>query len=149
MQTHNEIFAVKLRELESQYSCLHSRLELCRCADHQQVRELLRDVLAECRENTRALKRSAQRSRSPAAAELADAQRAYTGRVEDIIRGEMPRLTREARAPEEEEAEAAALCAEYAMDFAVESMRCALAAALTAVDLQMCCEERQGEGEEI
>lgn len=35
-----------------------------------------------------------------------------------------------------------ALYAEYAMDFAAQAMRHTLLAALTAIDLQMTCEER-------
>ena len=46
--------------------------------------------------------------------------------------------------PQEERAEAAALFAEYAIDFAAQAVRSALLAALAAMDQQMNCEEQQG-----
>ena len=46
--------------------------------------------------------------------------------------------------PQEERAEAAALFAEYAIDFAAQGVRSALLAALAAMDQQMNCEEQQG-----
>ena len=46
--------------------------------------------------------------------------------------------------PQEERAEAAALFAEYAIDFAAQGVRSALLAALAAMDQQMKCEEQQG-----
>ena len=111
----------------------------------ERVREILRDVLDECRENDWLLRRSAEGCRSPAVAELAGAQRDYARRTEEILREEMPRLMAGDDSPGEERAEAAALYAEYAMDFAAQSMRGALAAALTALDLQMDWEEERKE----
>ena len=145
MELRNGMFAVKLEELDRQYGRLQSRLEQCRSADHQRVREILRDVLDECRENDWLLRRSAEGCRSPAVAELAGVQRDYTRRTEEILREEMPRLMAGDDSPGEERAEAAALYAEYAMDFAAQSMREALAAALTALDLQMDWEEERKE----
>ena len=43
----------------------------------------------------------------------------------------------------EDQAEAASLYAEYAVDFAIQSARYALIAAMTAIDLQMTCEEEK------
>ena len=145
MELRDGIFAVKLCELEHQYGLLRSRLELCQGADHERVRRLLGDVLEEVRENGLLLERSAGSARSPAAAELAAAQRDYVRRVESILREKLPRLLRDGERPKEEQAEAAALFAEYAMDFAAQSMRGALAAALTALDLQMDWEEERKE----
>ena len=51
---------------------------------------------------------------------------------------------RENALPQEERAEAAALFAEYAIDFAAQGVRSALLAALAAMDQQMNCEEQQG-----
>lgn len=45
--------------------------------------------------------------------------------------------------------EAAALYTEYAIDFAVQSMRYALVAALKAIDLQMSAEENNEQKEEF
>lgn len=145
MELRDGIFAVKLCELEHQYGLLRSRLELCQGADHERVRRLLGEVLEEVRENGLLLERSAEGSRSPAAAELAAAQRDYVRRVESILREKLPRLLRDGERPKEEQAEAAALFAEYAIDFAGQAVRGALAAALTAMDQEMDCEEEREE----
>ena len=145
MELRDGIFAVKLCELEHQYGLLRSRLELCQGADHERVRHLLGDVLEEVRENGLLLERSAEGSRSPAAAELAAAQRDYVRRMEAILRKKLSRLLPDGESPREEQAEAAALFAEYAIDFAGQAVRGALAAALTAMDQQMSCEEERKE----
>lgn len=145
MELRDGIFAVKLCELEHQYGLLRSRLELCQGADHERVRRLLGEVLEEVRENGLLLERSAGSARSPAAAELAAAQRDYVRRVESILREKLPRLLRDGERPKEKQAEAAALFAEYAIDFAGQAVRGALAAALTAMDQQMSCEEERKE----
>ena len=144
MELRDGIFAVKLCELEHQYGLLRSRLELCQGADHERVRRLLGEVLEEVRENGLLLE-SAGSARSPAAAELAAAQRDYVRRVESILREKLPRLLRDGERPKEEQAEAAALFAEYAIDFAGQAVRGALAAALTAMDQEMDCEEEREE----
>ena len=138
MELRDGIFAVKLCELEHQYGLLRSRLELCQGADHERVRHLLGDVLEEVREKGLLRERSAGSARSPAAAELAAAPRDYVRRVESILREKRPRLLRD-------QAEAAALFAEYAIDFAGQAVRGALAAALTAMDQEMDCEEEREE----
>ena len=88
------------------------------------------------------LERSAAGCRSPAVAELASAQRDYSKRMETILREKLPQLMHGEESPQQEQAEAASLYAEYAIDFAVQAMRSALLAALTAIDLQMNCEEQ-------
>ena len=137
------MFAVKLRELERQYGRLRTRLERCQSADHETVRRLLGDVLAEVRESTGALEKSAEGARSPAEAELAAAQRDYARRMERILREELPRLMG-GEDIRQERAEAAALFAEYAIDFAGQASQGALAAALSAMDQQMSWEEQTG-----
>ena len=66
----------------------------------------------------------------------------------EILREKLPRLMRGEEDPQEEQAEAAALYAEYAIDFASQAMRGALLAALIAIDRQMSCEEQKYEGKE-
>lgn len=48
---------------------------------------------------------------------------------------------------EERQAEAMGLCAEYAIDFATQSMRYALNAAMQAIEFQMKAEEKDKESE--
>ena len=71
-------------------------------------------------------------------------QRDYSKRMEELLRDRLPRLMHGEEDPQEERAEAAALFAEYAIDFAAQGVRSALLAALAAMDQQMNCEEQQG-----
>ena len=132
MELRDGMFAVKLCELEHQYGLLRSRLELCQGADHEKIRHLLADVLDDYRENALLLGRSVEGCRSPAVAELAGVQRDYSKRMEELLRDRLPRLMHGEEDPQEERAEAAALFAEYAIDFAAQAVRSALLAALAA-----------------
>ena len=147
MELRDGIFAVKLCELERQYGLLQTRLELCQGAGHEKIRDILQDELNDYRENALLMERRAEGSRSPAVAELSSAQRDYDRRVEEILREKLPRLMRGEEDPQEEQAEAAALYAEYAIDFAVQAMRYALMAALTAARLQEKLRTTEAEGE--
>ena len=137
MELRDGMFAVKLCELEHQYGLLRSRLELCQGADHEKIRHLLADVLDDYRENALLLEQSTEGCRSPAVAELAGVQRDYSKRMEELLRD----IAHHAL---QDRAEAAALFAEYAIDFAAQGVRSALLAALAAMDQQMNCEEQQG-----
>ena len=149
MELREGIFAVKLCELERQYGLLQTRLELCQGADHDRLRQILQDAMNDYRENALLLEKRAEGCRSPAVAELASAQRDYTRRMEEILRDKLPRLMHGEEDPREEQSEAAALYAEYAIDFASQAMRSALVAALMAMDQQMNCEEEQQGKEDI
>ena len=89
-------------------------------------------------------------SRSPAVAALSDAQLSYFQKAKELLETELPEyLSSEAGTPAESCMEAAALYTEYAIDFAVQSMRYALVAALKAIDLQMSAEENNEQKEEF
>lgn len=88
--------------------------------------------------------RAPEGCRSPAVAELAGVQRDYSKRMEELLRDRLPRLMHGEEDPQEERAEAAALFAEYAIDFAAQGVRSACWRPLAAMDQQMNCEEQQG-----
>ena len=72
--------------------------------------------------------------RSPAVAALSGVQLDYMKRMEELLQKELPEdLHGKNHTAAIDHAEAAALDAEYAMDFATLSMRQALAAALAAL----------------
>ena len=72
--------------------------------------------------------------RSPAVAALSGVQLDYMKRMEELLQKELPKdLHVKNHTAAIDHAEAAALYAEYAMDFATLSMRQALAAALAAL----------------
>ncbi len=150
MKINEGMFAVKLYELERQYGRMQSRLRLCQQDDHQKIRQELQRVMEEYQEDELLLLNNVENSRSPAVAALAGAQLDYSRRAEEILEQELPEYLQDedGSAPEEgakHQAEAAALYAEYAIDFAVQSMRYALMTALKAMDMQMDSEEAKTE----
>ena len=150
MKINEGMFAVKLYELERQYGQMQSRLRLCQQDDHQKIRQELQRVMEEYQEDELLLLNNVENSRSPAVAALAGAQLDYSRRAEEILEQELPEYLRDedGSAPEEgakHQAEAATLYAEYAIDFAVQSMRYALMTALKAMDMQMDSEEAKTE----
>ena len=150
MKINEGMFAVKLYELERQYGRMQSRLRLCQQDDHQKIRQELQRVMEEYQEDELLLLNNVENSRSPAVAALAGAQLDYSRRAEKILEQELPEYLQDedGSAPEEgakHQAEAAALYAEYAIDFAVQSMRYALMTALKAMDMQMDSEEAKTE----
>ena len=150
MKLGEGMFAVKLYELEREYGRMQSRLRLCQQDDHQKIRQELQRVTEEYQEDELLLMNHVENSRSPAVAALSDAQLDYSRRAEEILEQKLPEYLRDedGSAPEEgakHQAEAAALYAEYAIDFAVQSMRYALMTALKAMDMQMDTEEENKE----
>ena len=150
MKINGGMFAVKLYELERQYARMQSRLRLCQQDDHQKIRQELQRVMEEYQEDELLLLNNVENSRSPAVAALAGAQLDYSRRAEEILEQELPEYLRDedGSAPEEgakHQEEAAALYAEYAIDFAVQSMRYALMTGLKAMDMQMDSEEAKTE----
>ena len=144
MKAQQELFATKLRELEQEHERIRSRLRLCQGEDRQQVRQELDQLTREIDETDAALQQAADTSHSPAVAELSAAQLEYEDRVGRILREKLPRyLHCSATDAASDRAEAAALYAEYAMDFAAQAMRRALQSALAAVELQLEQEEKE------
>ena len=144
MKARQELFATKLRELEQEHERIRSRLRLCQGEDRQQVRQELDQLTREIDETDAALRQAADTSHSPAVAALSAAQLEYEDRVGRILREKLPRyLHCAATDAASDRAEAAALYAEYAMDFAAQAMRRALQSALAAVELQLEQEEKE------
>lgn len=138
-----DLFSGKLRELEQRQKETTARLHLFQQADHGQVRRELEQLRREEQEEEQLLRRRAETSRSPAITAMSRAQLEYLYRVRSILQEELPAcLHREGAAPLEDQAEAACLYGEYAMDAAAQAMRHALLAALQAMDLQMRCQEQ-------
>ena len=146
MKINEGMFAIKLYELEQQYGRMQSRLRLCQQEDHPKIRQELQKAIDEYKENELLLQKNVEGSRSPAVAALAGAQLEYCRTVRKILERELPNYLRsEANTASEDKAEAAALYGEYAIDFAVQSARYALIAALKAMDLQMNTEKHEEE----
>lgn len=140
METANGIFATKLRELEQQYARMQEDLQLYQKADHCLIRREIQRLLNVCKNDEQALQGSVQFSRSPSVAALAGVQKEYLEKTRDILERH---LSMEAQQGLENRAEALSLYAEYAIDFAIQSINHSLFAALSAIDLQMTLEERE------
>ena len=144
MKAQQELFTTTLRALEQEHERIRSRLRLCQGEDRQQVRQELDQLTREIDETDAALQQAADTSHSPAVAALSAAQLEYEDRVGRILREKLPRyLHCSATDAASDRAEAAALYAEYAMDFAAQAMRRALQSALAAVELQLEQEEKE------
>ena len=143
MKTQNGIFAYKLCELEEEYGRLQSRIYLFQSKDEAQVQKELDQLRDEGQEHQLLLDERIRASRSPAVAALAQAQLEFGRRVEQVLHEELPDEMRgRNQTSAEDQAEAMSLFAEYAIDFATQSMRYALIAALSAIALQRKAERK-------
>ena len=140
------VFAVKLCQLEEEYGRLQSRIRVCQEKDSAQVRQALEQLLDECREQDLLLEQRVKGSRMPAAAKLAQAQLDFWRQAENLARTDMePEMRGRSATPAEDQAEASALFAEFAIDFATQTMRYALCACLRALELQAGAEEAKNQ----
>ena len=136
------IFAVKLCELEQEDGRLQSRIHLFEGKDAAQAQQEILRLQDEYREHKLLLDERIRSSRSSAVSSLSKAQLEYGQRVEQILNEELPNEMRgRNQSCAEDQAEVMTLYAEYAIDFATQSMRQALAAALSAVVLQQRAEQ--------
>ena len=141
----NGILAIKLYELVQSYGRMQSRVRMCQEAGPDKLRRELQELKDEYDEKNYLLEQNAQSSRSPAVAALSGRQFEFFKNAETVMKDDLPKyLHSEIGDDAETDAEAYALYAEYAIDFAVQSMRYALIAAMKAIDAQNeLCEERE------
>lgn len=126
------LFSSKLQELDREYGLLKARMELARGKDPEKLHAELGRLKDEIAQNDELLRQNVAYCHSPAVHMLAQTQLHYCAEMERL-HDNLPKHMGETR---QEKTEAAALYAEYAMDFATQSARFALAAALEAIDLQ-------------
>ena len=134
MSVQQGIFSAKLCEMDEQYERFQARLMTCQQMEHEAIRRECGYMARECRESEYILAQSMKGCRSRAVRRLADIQLEYMNMAED-----MSDIADRA----ERRAEASTLYAEFSMDFAVQAMRHAMRAALTAIDAQMDCDEKR------
>lgn len=138
------ILTIKLYELEKSYGLMQSRLRMCQKAEPDKLRRELQELKDEYEEKNYLLEQNAKNSRSPAVAVLSERQVEFFKNTENIMSNLPEYLHSEVYEDNEVNAEAYALYAEYAIDFAVQSMRYALIAAMKAIDAQNeLCKERE------
>lgn len=139
MNFRKELFAVKLCELDRQFETMQNRIYLCGQEDQDKIHQEVEKAMDESREHTLILRRNAEKSRSPAVKELSQAQLDYNERVRTLMKaGQCGQLLHPGQnGSPQDDAETAALFAEYAIDHAVDAMQYALTAALIAAELQI------------
>ena len=77
MKINQEIFAIKLYEMDQEYAKLQSRIRLCGQEGHSKIRQELQRIKDEYVEQNLIVRQRAEGSRSPAVAELAQIQLEY------------------------------------------------------------------------
>ncbi len=136
MELQQGIFAVKLCELEGEYGRLQSRIWACQEKDSNQMRALLEEIRSECEEQDLLMEQRIKGSCMKSVSELAKANLDYRHRIEDLLHAVLEQEMRGKNATEtEDRAEASTLFAEFAIDFATQSMRYALRASIQALEL--------------
>lgn len=146
MELGEELFAVKLYELERQYGKLQSRLRLCRQNRHDKIREEWDRLQKECKEKELALQISVDSSRLPEVSELSRVQLNYCRQAEAILQKVIPPYVHwEEGGLTEKQTERAMLYAEYAIDFSTLAMEYALTVAMAAIDMQLTYDEQKQE----
>lgn len=147
MNLNQELFAIKLYEMEKQYGKLQSRIRICGGEDREKLSEELQRAVDEYREHSLTLQKSVEGSRSKAVAELARTQLECSKKMEKLLTdGRIEEnLHSDDSSRAEDRAEAATLYAEYAIDYAVSTMQYALISALSAMELQMDTDKPKGD----
>lgn len=139
----HEMLTVKLCELDERIGRLHSRIYLSGFAQHDRIRNEIRELRQECEETDLTIRKKLKYSR-------AEAVSAISGAYDEIgtsIRRAKEELgkTVTGEPGERDPAEEKLLVAEYMLDFALQAADSALLSALEAIDAQMTLEEKEEE----
>lgn len=147
MNLNQELLAVKLYELEKQYGKLLSRIRICGQEDREKLQGELEKAVDEYREHALTLQKDVENSRSRAVSELARAQLECSCKMEELLHdGKLEEYLHSVdnnRA--EDRAEAVSLYAEFAIDYALQTIQYALISALSAMEMQLDADEPKGE----
>ncbi|MGI6027459.1 MAG: hypothetical protein ACOX7G_10875 [Candidatus Scatomorpha sp.] len=147
MNLNQELFAVKLYEMEKQYGKLLSRIRICGQKDRKELHEELQKAVDEYREHALTLQKDVESSRSKAVAELARTQLECSRKMEELLTdGKLEEYLHSVDSNRaEDRAEAVSLYAEFAIDYAVQTMQYALISALSAMELQLDTDKPKGD----
>ena len=132
MAKAQKLFYCKLDELGREYQLMQTHIALALDKHPDLLFEELESLEQEILQNHAKLEDFVSFSRSPAVSQLSSAHLDYCQKMEGITRNLLLNMNETS----EECAEAAALYAEYAMDFATQTTRFALIAAMEAIILQ-------------
>lgn len=132
----NSFFA-KLCELDQDDQLMHDCLTVCQSLNPQALHEEIAKIRRTYDDINFRLEDYVRHSRSPAISALANAQKTYYQTVKQLTEQELPvYLHSELSFPGDEQSEAGMLYAEYAIDFARQSIYHALLCVLSAIDME-------------
>ena len=132
MEKENRLLASKLDELEKQHLLMHARIFGAHNKSKQQNQTEIERLKDEIAEEDLLLQDTIAHGRSEALARLACVQQNYCAQMKKLSE-DLYKYMGDAK---QKKAEAFALYAEFAMDFAVQADRFALLAALEAINIQ-------------
>lgn len=132
MERENKLLFSKLDELDKQYLLMRACIASAHSKSQEQIKAEIERIKDEIEKNKVMLQDAIAYCRSPASARLAEAHLNYFLQMESLAKDLYKYMGETA----EEKAEASALYAEYAMDFATQADRFALLAALEAIYAQ-------------
>lgn len=135
------ILSAKLYELDKKISRMHSRIQLGESADHDQILVEVTELRRECAEEALTLQDKLRLSKVREVARLSTAYANVKKTIRDAIEGI------ENDGAEDEDAaftsERKILFAEYALDFAMQAVDCALLVSMKALDAEMVRREKE------
>lgn len=146
MELEHGIFDVKLHELKREYVRMQSRLRLFQGKDLEQVHRERERLQEEYQAQDRLLEEAARSCRCRTMARLAELQRDYGRQAEELLQTGLTAGQQDFGSSGRDRAEAVTLCAEFAMDFATQTMRYAMITALSAMELQIQADTPRTEG---
>lgn len=134
---HNQ-FASKLNELEAGYTQMISRIQSCHKGSLEDIAQAKKSIMDECLAQETELEEIISSGRSTALTELSAMQLRYFREIRSLSENKIPQYLDAMSVPSNNSrAEAMALYAEFAIDNALQSMRYALHAVFSAVELQL------------
>jgi len=134
---HNQ-FVSKLNELETGYAQMISRIQSCHQENPEEINQAKKSIMEECLAQEAELEEIISGGRSTALTELSAMQLHYFQEIRSVLETKLPQYLDSMSVPTAgSRAEAMALYAEFAVDNALQSMRYALHAVYSAVELQM------------
>lgn len=133
-----EAFYPKLCELDEDTHIMQACLRTCQTLDSNELQAATQKLHETSDEWAAHLEDNIRRSRSPALSALAETQKNYYQAVKRITEQKRPAyFYGEVSTPVQEQSEARMLYAEYAIDFARQSIYHALFSALSAISLEL------------
>lgn len=133
----NEIFSIKMYELDQKIGRLRSRIEIIESSDHDRIRSEISGLRGECAENRAELVSRMKYSKNRRVAVLSESYE----EMEQMIKNAMDKLEHGGE-NEAFSADERILLAEYTLDFAMQAVNHALLVSMEALDAYMSQEEK-------